>query len=204
MSVFQVIPRLETPLYITDEERLLFGDGISYATDTFGHNPDFPRAAELWAQANEQVNGFPIDGVLALDPVFLQTMLGLTGSSVAMSDGSYIDGSNAAQARSTRCTGTTSSIRPVRTRTSPSRLWGRRGHHVLPKLHEAAAASGGDRRRPLKIGTSTSGSPTLRKKICCASSTSTAVSRGTYPSRSLAYSLTMQFGQKSNGTCTCR
>lgn len=97
-SVFQVIPRLETPLYITDEERLLFGDGISYATDTFGHNPDFPRAAELWAQANEQVNGFPIDGVLALDPVFLQTMLGLTGSSVAMSDGSYIDGSNAAQA----------------------------------------------------------------------------------------------------------
>ena len=96
-SVFKVIPRLETPLPITDEERALYDDAIGYATDAMGHNPDFPRAAELWAQACEQVNGFMPSGVIALDPVFLQEMLALTGTSIPMSDGSQIDGSNAAQ-----------------------------------------------------------------------------------------------------------
>ena len=97
-SVFRTIPRQENaPLPLTDEEAALYGDAIGWATDVMGHNPDFPRAAELWAQANQQANGFGLDGVIALDPVFLQTMIRLANIAVPMNDGTQLDGNNTAE-----------------------------------------------------------------------------------------------------------
>lgn len=58
--------------------------------------PDFPRVGELakefWAQAGKG----SVDGVIAIDPVFLQRLLGLTGGYTA-SNGLQVDGSSAAK-----------------------------------------------------------------------------------------------------------
>lgn len=82
------------PLPIDDEERVLFGDRVSYIPGDMGFIPHLPRVAQLWSQCCER-SGVPIDGVLTVDPVLLQSLLGLCGS-VAMSDGSILDGSSAA------------------------------------------------------------------------------------------------------------
>lgn len=58
--------------------------------------PDFSRVGKLakdyWAQAGYG----DVDGVIAVDPVFLQRLLALTGG-VTAPDGTVVDGSNAAQ-----------------------------------------------------------------------------------------------------------
>ena len=58
--------------------------------------PDFPRAAGLLSQMWEIKYGQHVDGVVALDPVFLQYLLGVVGG-VELPDGSSIDGTNAAR-----------------------------------------------------------------------------------------------------------
>lgn len=58
--------------------------------------PSFPRAAQLMAGCLEKESGQQVDGVIAVDPVFLQSLLGLTGG-VTTSDGTKVDGTNAAQ-----------------------------------------------------------------------------------------------------------
>jgi hypothetical protein len=80
---------------ITDEEIQLFGTRIIEEPRDVCYTPDFTRAAEnlatIWAG-----NGLgSVDGVIALDPIFLQDMLALTGG-FTLSDGSTIDGTNAA------------------------------------------------------------------------------------------------------------
>lgn len=97
-SVWDVLGRQAEPLPITDEEAALYGEAIGFAPDAMGHDPDFPRAAELWALSCAQTNGVSPAGVAALDPVFLQEMLGLAGASVPMPDGTSLDGSGAARA----------------------------------------------------------------------------------------------------------
>ena len=96
-SVWDVLGRQESPLPLSDEELALYGEAIGFAPDAMGHNPDFPRAAELWALSCAQANGFSPAGVVALDPVFLQDMLALVGASVPTSDGTSLDGGNAAR-----------------------------------------------------------------------------------------------------------
>ncbi len=58
--------------------------------------PDFSRVGKLakdyWAQAGYG----DVDGVIAVDPIFLQRLLALTGG-VTAPDGTVVDGSNAAQ-----------------------------------------------------------------------------------------------------------
>ncbi len=58
--------------------------------------PSFPRAAQLMQWCWQESNGGQIDGVIAVDPVFLQSLLQLTGG-VTTSNGTRVDGSNAAQ-----------------------------------------------------------------------------------------------------------
>lgn len=82
---------------ITDEEKQLFGIRIVYEPRDVCYTPDFSRAGEnlatIWAG-----NGLgSVDGVIALDPIFLQDMLALTGG-FTLSDGSTVDGTNAATA----------------------------------------------------------------------------------------------------------
>ena len=81
---------------ITDEERALFGDGMAVSPANLNMTPDFSRAGMLLASAWEAYTGQTINGVIAMDPVFIQSMLALSGG-VTADDGTVIDGSNAAQ-----------------------------------------------------------------------------------------------------------
>lgn len=57
--------------------------------------PQFPRAAEAAAQSWLAFKGQAVNGVVAIDPVFLQALLAVTGRSVDVG-GVHVDGSNAA------------------------------------------------------------------------------------------------------------
>lgn len=90
---------IENALPVTDEEQALF----NYATGEMGDDsgdalftPDFPRAASLISQMWEITYGDHVDGVVALDPVFLQYLLGVVGGTT-LPDGSTMDGTNAAK-----------------------------------------------------------------------------------------------------------
>ena len=90
---------IENALPVTDEEEVLFNQAThemgSDSGDTL-FTPDFPRAAGLLSQMWEIKYGQHVDGVVALDPVFLQYLLGVVGG-VELPDGSSIDGTNAAR-----------------------------------------------------------------------------------------------------------
>lgn len=58
--------------------------------------PDFPRTAELASQMWSRSDTGTVDGVLSVDPVFLQQLLKVTGS-VTLTDGTVLTGDNAAQ-----------------------------------------------------------------------------------------------------------
>jgi len=82
---------------LTDEELALFTERPALYGQNVNLTPDFPRSAELarlmWAgdQGGEQV-----DGVISIDPVALQTVLGATGP-VILPSGEQLDGENAAR-----------------------------------------------------------------------------------------------------------
>ena len=96
-NVYEVIPVDDTHrLDITDEEFNLFGESISYMPGNDGIIPDFPRVCDLWSQFWKYYQGRDVDGVIAVDPIFFQDVLGLTDG-VTLSDGTKIDGTNAAR-----------------------------------------------------------------------------------------------------------
>lgn len=87
-------------IQISDEEMLLFqpdGETLNFTAGDSFFVPDFPRGSELtrtiWAINHD---GQTVDGVFAIDPVFLQYMLQLVGGVTAI-DGTQVDGTNAAQ-----------------------------------------------------------------------------------------------------------
>lgn len=90
---------IENALPVTEEEEVLFNQAThemgSDSGDTL-FTPDFPRAAGLLSQMWEIKYGQHLDGVVALDPVFLQYLLGVVGG-VELPDDSSIDGTNAAR-----------------------------------------------------------------------------------------------------------
>lgn len=86
----------EEVLPLTDEERLLFGDRAGEYFYDAGYNPHFPRAAEIMKSIWDARDREPIDGILSVDPVFLQSVLGLIGA-VTTSEGIVVDGTNAAE-----------------------------------------------------------------------------------------------------------
>lgn len=93
-----------SPLPITDEEANLFTTGwgltgfntLGYTMGDVTMTPDYPRAAQLASDMQEAIVGDDIDGVFAVDPVFLQYMLGVVGGT-QLPDGTVVDGSNAAK-----------------------------------------------------------------------------------------------------------
>ena len=90
---------IENALPVTEEEEVLFNQAThemgSDSGDTL-FTPDFPRAASLLQRMWEREYDQHVDGVVALDPVFLQYLLGVVGG-VELPDGSTIDGTNAAR-----------------------------------------------------------------------------------------------------------
>lgn len=93
-----------SPLPITDEEANLFTTGwgltgfntLGYTMGDVTMTPDYPRAAQLASEMQKAIVGDDIDGVFAVDPVFLQYMLGVVGGT-QLPDGTVVDGSNAAK-----------------------------------------------------------------------------------------------------------
>lgn len=90
-------PKPQIP--ITDEEMTLFQPyepTMNFTSGDAYFTPDFPKGASnvstLWSLEH---GGQRIDGVVALDPVFLQYLLQLCGG-VTAADGTVVDGSNAA------------------------------------------------------------------------------------------------------------
>ena len=81
---------------LTAEERSLFTDKLGRVPQDVNFTPDFPRTGEIakamWASKYQT----QVDGVIAIDPVFLQNMLAVTGG-VTLEDGTTIDGTNAAK-----------------------------------------------------------------------------------------------------------
>ncbi len=80
----------------TEEEKELFGSRICFIPADTNFIPDFPSAVkrykEMWTNAGRQ----DVDGVIALDPVFLEDILSLTGG-ITTSKNIVVDGNNAAQ-----------------------------------------------------------------------------------------------------------
>lgn len=93
-----------SPLPITDEEANLFTTGwgltgfntLGYTMGDVTMTPDYPRVAQLASDMQKAIVGDDIDGVFAVDPVFLQYMLGIVGGT-QLPDGTVVDGSNAAK-----------------------------------------------------------------------------------------------------------
>lgn len=87
----------ESVLQLTDEELNLYGDQMGRIPHDVNITPDFPRAAQaakaLWEKAYPDQ---PVDGVMAMDPVFLQDLLQVTGG-VTLQDGRTLDGTNTVQ-----------------------------------------------------------------------------------------------------------
>lgn len=93
----------DTPGFgVTEEELTIFGDGGG-STNRIGRIPadtniipDFARVSQIISAMWVDQQGGSVDGVIAIDTVFLQQLLALTGSSI-QSNGFTVDGSNAAQ-----------------------------------------------------------------------------------------------------------
>lgn len=81
---------------LTDEEWVLFGSRAGECFGDAGYIPDFQRAASIMKALWEADERPPIDGILSVDPVFLQNVLDLTGA-ITTSDGVVVDGTNAAE-----------------------------------------------------------------------------------------------------------
>ena len=82
---------------ITDEERNAMATNMDTDPAQVNCDPDFVRVGELARDYWAQTGGGDIDGVIAIDPVFLQRLVALTGS-ITAPDGATLDGTNTAQA----------------------------------------------------------------------------------------------------------
>lgn len=100
MSIQEFAPppaEFTTPVVtLTAEERALFTDKLARVPQDVNFTPDFPRTGEIaqamWQQSTQQT----VDGAIAIDPVFLQRMLAVSGP-VTVSNGVTLDGTNTAQ-----------------------------------------------------------------------------------------------------------
>lgn len=81
---------------ITEEERYAIGTNMDTDPAQVNCTPDFVRVGELSRDYWAQMGNGEVDGVIAIDPVFLQSLLTLTGGFTAP-DGATVDGTNAAK-----------------------------------------------------------------------------------------------------------
>lgn len=85
----------KTVVGITDEELVAFYDSLSLDAAAITFTPNFYRSGEIFRDFWEAAYGEHVDGVVGLDPVFMQRMLAITGGIVA-DDGTEVNGENAA------------------------------------------------------------------------------------------------------------
>lgn len=81
---------------LTDEERILFGRRVVNVPAETATNPQFSRFAESFSYLYTYREHGETDGVIAVSMELIASVLGVTGS-VTTSDGTVVDGSNAAR-----------------------------------------------------------------------------------------------------------
>lgn len=81
---------------MTDSEKSFFGDDYLTYAQNVSADPDFPRTAELAATMWKQQKGQDVDGVISVDPYFLQDLLKVTGGFHSAA-GVDVTGDNAAE-----------------------------------------------------------------------------------------------------------
>ena len=93
-AIYDFIPNNEWACVdLTEEELNLYGNTVGYMAGNTGCIPDFPRVCDIWSQLWNTYQGECVDGFIAIDPIFLQMLMGLTGGAY-MFDGTLMDGSN--------------------------------------------------------------------------------------------------------------
>lgn len=91
------IPQQQTPVTeLSADELTLFGDKLGTIAHDVNITPDFSRTGAIAQAFWAEEYGQRVDGVLAVDPVLLQSLLRVTGS-VTLDDGTVLDGSNTAR-----------------------------------------------------------------------------------------------------------
>ncbi len=81
---------------LTDEETAIFGPYPGEVIQNVNYVYDFPRVADLLNQYWQRDHGMTFDGVIAVDPFFLQDVVRLIGN-IDMPDGSVLTGDTTAQ-----------------------------------------------------------------------------------------------------------
>ncbi len=81
---------------MTDEEAAAIGIDMGSDPAQVNCTADFTRVGEMSKEYWAQAKGQTVDGVIAIDPVFLQRLVALTGSFTA-SDGTEVTGDNCAE-----------------------------------------------------------------------------------------------------------
>ena len=76
---------------LTDEEVALYSRSVGYMSVNTNCIPDFPRVCDIFSQLWSATNGERVDGFVAIDPIFLQMLMGLTHGT-RTSDGTVLDG----------------------------------------------------------------------------------------------------------------
>ena len=97
LSEFVSMGKREVTFEITGEEQAIFGAEMGISACNLNDTPDFTRVGYLFSQAWLAYHDQQVDGVIAVDPVFLQRLMAATGSSVTTEDGTLVDGTNAAR-----------------------------------------------------------------------------------------------------------
>ena len=82
---------------LTDEEVNLFGYRLVAFLCDANFIPDWSRASQLFAYAWENKGYGHVDGVVGIDPVFLQDLMALSNTSITAPNGTVVDGTNAAR-----------------------------------------------------------------------------------------------------------
>lgn len=101
MSIGDFVPRIglsedEAVESVDEEDEALFGDHSNLCNSGNTYSPDWPRNSQRVAALWKSQYGQDVDGVVGIDPVFLQYLLGLVGN-VSLPDGTVVDGTNAAK-----------------------------------------------------------------------------------------------------------
>ena len=101
MSIGDFVPRIglsedEAVESVDEEDEALFGNHSNLYNSGNTYSPDWPRNSQRVAALWKSQYGQDVDGVVGIDPVFLQYLLGLVGN-VSLPDGTVVDGTNAAK-----------------------------------------------------------------------------------------------------------
>lgn len=101
MLIGEFVPRIglsedEAVESVDEEDEALFGNHSNLYNSGNTYSPDWPRNSQRVAALWKSQYGQDVDGVVGIDPVFLQYLLGLVGN-VSLPDGTVVDGTNAAK-----------------------------------------------------------------------------------------------------------